>query len=94
MSGVGVGASLPVVFSYYAEFLTKKTRGRLISWLSVFWMFGQISTSLFALAIIPRTFEYKLGSINFTSWRAFVLICALPAFTSMLIFLFMPNSPR
>lgn len=94
ISGVGVGASLPVVFSYYAEFLTKKTRGRLISWLSVFWMFGQITTSLFALAIIPKTFEYQIGTIYFSSWRAFVLICALPSFTSMLIFLFMPNSPR
>ena len=54
LSGVGVGASLPVVFSYYSEFLTKRVRGRFISWLSVFWMCGQITTSIFALAIIPR----------------------------------------
>ena len=57
LSGVGVGASFPVVFSYYAEFLTKKLRGRLISWLSLFWMFGQITTSIFAVAVIPRVSE-------------------------------------
>ena len=54
LSGVGVGASLPVVFSYYSEFLTQKVRGKLISLLSVFWMCGQITTSVFAIAVIPR----------------------------------------
>lgn len=54
LSGVGVGASIPVVFSYYSEFLTQKVRGKLISLLSVFWMCGQITTSVFAIAVIPR----------------------------------------
>lgn len=37
-----VGGSIPVIFSYYTEFLPKYRRGAMISALATFWMGGNI----------------------------------------------------
>ena len=37
-----VGGSIPVIFSYFTEFQPKDKRGRMISALATFWMFGNI----------------------------------------------------
>ena len=37
-----VGGSIPVIFSYYTEFLPKFRRGGMISALATFWMTGNI----------------------------------------------------
>ena len=37
-----VGGSIPVIFSYYTEFLPKYRRGAMISGLATFWMAGNI----------------------------------------------------
>ena len=36
------GGSLPVVFSYFSEFMPNKHRGKMISGLATFWMAGNI----------------------------------------------------
>jgi len=37
-----VGGSIPVIFSYFTEFLPKHRRGAMISALATFWMMGNI----------------------------------------------------
>ena len=37
-----VGGSIPVIFSYFTEFLPKYRRGTMISALATFWMMGNI----------------------------------------------------
>eukprot|EP01136_Pigoraptor_vietnamica_P020893 Opistho-1_new@70411 len=53
VSGIGVGGSIPVVFSYFCEFLPKNSRGRYMSVIASCWMIGAILTAAWAWAILP-----------------------------------------
>lgn len=60
LSPPSIGGSIPIVFSYYSEFLAQEKRGEHLSWLCMFWMIGGIYASAMAWAIIPHYGE---------SWR-------------------------
>lgn len=49
-----IGGSIPIVFSYFSEFLAQEKRGEHLSWLCMFWMIGGIYASAMAWAIIPH----------------------------------------
>ncbi|KAJ0066445.1 hypothetical protein NL108_013018 [Boleophthalmus pectinirostris] len=95
-SGVGIGGSIPIVFSYYSEFLAQEKRGEHLSWLCMFWMIGGIYASAMAWAIIPHYgWSFQMGSAyQFHSWRVFVLVCAFPAVAAISALTTMPESPR
>ncbi|CAL8365328.1 unnamed protein product [Arctogadus glacialis] len=96
LSGVGIGGSIPIVFSYYSEFLAQEKRGEHLSWLCMFWMIGGIYASAMAWAIIPHYgWSFQMGSAyQFHSWRVFVLVCALPSVAAIIALSVMPESPR
>uniref|UniRef100_A0A8C4YZX0 Synaptic vesicle glycoprotein 2A n=1 Tax=Gadus morhua TaxID=8049 RepID=A0A8C4YZX0_GADMO len=96
LSGVGIGGSIPIVFSYYSEFLAQEKRGEHLSWLCMFWMIGGIYASAMAWAIIPHYgWSFQMGSAyQFHSWRVFVLVCALPSVAAIIALSAMPESPR
>ncbi|KAK0155611.1 Synaptic vesicle glycoprotein 2B [Merluccius polli] len=95
-SGIGIGGSVPIVYSYFSEFLQMDKRGEHLSWLCMFWMVGGIYASFTAWGIIPRYgWGFSMGSeFQFHSWRVFVLVASLPAVTSLVGLMFMPESPR
>jgi len=41
-SGLGVGGSVPVVWSYFSEFIPKNVRGRMMCCLASSWFFGNL----------------------------------------------------
>ncbi|XP_063960834.1 synaptic vesicle glycoprotein 2B-like [Lytechinus pictus] len=90
LSGVGVGGSIPVIFCYFSEFQPSRHRGAMVSCLATFWMAGNIVTAALAWAVIPR--DSLLASLE--SWRVFVALCCIPAASSVLAFLLMPESPK
>ena len=94
ISGIGVGGSLPVIFSYFCEFQPKARRGSAISMLAMFWMCGNIFAAALAWIIIPL--EIHLGSPTFvySSWRLYLALCVVPSLTSVLLFILMPESPK
>ncbi|XP_060709635.1 synaptic vesicle glycoprotein 2B isoform X1 [Hemiscyllium ocellatum] len=96
ISGVGVGGSIPVIFSYFSEFQPRNKRGCMVSALATFWMAGNILAAGLAWLVIPRaSMSFQLGSIHFQSWRLFVLLCSVPSLTSALIYAMgMPESPK
>ncbi|XP_034954341.1 synaptic vesicle glycoprotein 2A isoform X2 [Zootoca vivipara] len=96
LSGVGIGGSIPIVFSYYSEFLAQEKRGEHLSWLCMFWMIGGIYASAMAWAIIPHYgWSFQMGSAyQFHSWRVFVLVCAFPSVFAIGALTTMPESPR
>ncbi|XP_047453534.1 synaptic vesicle glycoprotein 2B-like [Mugil cephalus] len=96
LSGIGIGGSVPIVYSYFSEFLQMDKRGEHLSWLCMFWMIGGIYASFTAWGIIPTYgWGFSMGSeFQFHSWRVFVLVAALPAVTSLVGLTFMPESPR
>lgn len=93
-SGIGVGGSIPVIFSYFTEFQPKDKRGMMISALATFWMCGNIIAAGLAWAVIPQDIGYKSSSFEYHSWRIFVALCAVPSLTSAFCFIFMPESPK
>ncbi|KAF4074400.1 hypothetical protein AMELA_G00238990 [Ameiurus melas] len=96
IAGFGIGGTVPIVFSYYAEVLAREKRGEHLSWLCMFWMIGEIYASAMAWAIIPHYgWSFSMGSAyQFHSWRVFVVVCALPCVCSVVALTFMPESPR
>ncbi|XP_072242433.1 synaptic vesicle glycoprotein 2C isoform X1 [Leuresthes tenuis] len=96
ISGIGVGGSIPVIFSYFSEFMPRLRRGAMISALATFWMAGNILASGLAWMVIPRTWAHvSLGFLDFQSWRLFVVLCSVPSITSALLFkMLMPESPK
>ncbi|XP_067091198.1 synaptic vesicle glycoprotein 2C isoform X1 [Osmerus mordax] len=96
ISGVGVGGSIPVIFSYFSEFQPRLRRGAMISGLATFWMAGNILAAGLAWMVIPWSWaHFPLGSLDFQSWRLFVVLCSVPSLSSALIFrLAMPESPK
>lgn len=96
ISGIGVGGSIPVIFSYFSEFMPRLRRGAMISALATFWMAGNILAAGLAWLVIPSTWaHFSLGMLDFQSWRLFVVLCSVPSLTSALLFkLLMPESPK
>ena len=91
-----VGAAMPVLFSYYIEFIPKDKRGPMIGFLASFWMVGNILTATIAWIIIPQV---ELGGMVdsmffFGSWRIFVVIGSFPSLSSALLFFCLPESPK
>ncbi|ESO91025.1 hypothetical protein LOTGIDRAFT_191516 [Lottia gigantea] len=95
ISGIGVGGSIPVIFTYFVEFQPKNKRGGMISLLATFWMGGNILAAGLAWLIVPHeNFGYSSPSFLYNSWRIFVAFCTIPSFTSAAIFFIMPESPK
>ncbi|KAK4008982.1 synaptic vesicle glycoprotein 2C isoform X1 [Daphnia magna] len=94
LSGLGIGGSIPVTWSYYAEFQPKAKRGAMLSFLAAFWMVGNLVVAGLAWAIIPLTFEYESANFQFNSWRLFTLLCGIPSLSVAITLIFFPESPR
>ncbi|XP_026259818.1 synaptic vesicle glycoprotein 2A isoform X2 [Urocitellus parryii] len=96
LSGVGIGGSIPIVFSYFSEFLAQEKRGEHLSWLCMFWMIGGVYAAAMAWAIIPHYgWSFQMGSAyQFHSWRVFVLVCAFPSVFAIGALTTQPESPR
>ncbi|AWP01962.1 putative synaptic vesicle glycoprotein 2B-like [Scophthalmus maximus] len=95
-SGFGIGGSIPIVYTYFTEFLQMDKRGEHLSWLCMFWMLGGLYASFTAWGIIPHYgWGFSIGSeFQMHSWRLFILVCLFPALAALVGVIFMPESPR
>ncbi|KAK7891777.1 hypothetical protein WMY93_023740 [Mugilogobius chulae] len=73
ISGIGVGGSIPVIFSYFSEFMPRLRRGAMISALATFWMAGNILAAGLAWLVIPRHWAHL------ESWRVLWSSALCPA---------------
>ncbi|XP_015906329.1 synaptic vesicle glycoprotein 2C [Parasteatoda tepidariorum] len=95
-SSIGIGGSLPIVFTFYSEFLVRKSRGKHLSFLLVFWALGGLFVAVLAWGIIPKSGATIMDTkrLHFGRWRKFLLICSIPAIISAVGTTFLPESPR
>ena len=71
LSGVGVGGSIPVVWTYYAEFQPSSRRGAALSILASFWMIGNLTVAGSAWLIIPHEMGWTdPAAFQYNSWRS------------------------
>lgn len=92
-SGVGVGGSIPVTWSYFAEFQPKSRRGSMLSIIASFWMIGNIIVAGLAWIIVPLNIPWHDPAIN-VSWRVFTAVCGIPALLAAIFLFFLPESPK
>nr|WP_206204793.1 MFS transporter [Thermococcus sp. MV11] len=78
--GLGLGGSLPVASSYFAEFMPKSVRGAMISILESFWAIGTIIIGVVAILV---------GA----DWRSILLFGGAVILLLPLLFT-LPESPR
>lgn len=83
LTGFGVGGTLPVDYSIFAEYLPSEKRGRYLVLLESFWALGVLLAAGLAWLIVPR-----LG------WRALLAVSAVPGLIVFLIRRGVPESPR
>eukprot|EP00730_Choanoeca_flexa_P002278 TRINITY_DN10985_c0_g4_i2.p1 TRINITY_DN10985_c0_g4~~TRINITY_DN10985_c0_g4_i2.p1 ORF type:complete len:579 (+),score=80.45 TRINITY_DN10985_c0_g4_i2:171-1739(+) len=55
LSGLGVGGSIPIVFTYFCEFLPAQNRGAFLNLVAAFWMVGTIIVAGLAWGILGST---------------------------------------
>ena len=83
LTGLGLGAELPVAASLMGEISPKAHRGRMVVLLEAFWAVGWLLAALVGYLLVP-----SLG------WRAAFLAGALPALYAAYLRLSLPESPR
>jgi putative MFS transporter len=82
-TGFGVGGTLPVDYSTFAEYLPSRQRGRYLVLLESFWALGSIAAAGLAWLVVP-----SLG------WRPLLALSAVPGLLVFLIRRHVPESPR
>jgi MFS family permease len=86
VAGLGIGATVPPLFTLVTELAPPSRRGFYVTVAASFWMVGSIYVAISALVLLAG-----LG----TSWRVFMLACALPsAVGAALVATLVPESPR
>ncbi|RNA29098.1 synaptic vesicle glyco 2B-like [Brachionus plicatilis] len=97
LSGIGVGGSVPIVWSYFSEFIPKDIRGRMICCLASSWFFGNLLVILFAY-ILLNNFQINIslfsGYIIINNWKMFMIASALPSAITCVLLLMLPESPK
>lgn len=83
MTGFGVGGTLPVDYSIFAEYLPQEKRGRYLVLLESFWALGVIAAAGLAWLIVP-----------IAGWRWLLAASAVPGLLIFLIRREIPESPR
>ena len=85
LTGLGLGAELPVASTLVSEFAPLKVRGRMVVWLEAFWAAGWI------LAAIIGTFVVAEGE---NGWRWGLALGAVPAVYALYVRMQLPESVR
>ena len=86
VSGLGVGGSVPTLFTLICEYVPAKDRGFFISVVAWWWMVGTVTAAGVAWLML---------GVAGLSWRPFVVACAAPAaLSAVLAWAILPESPR
>jgi len=83
LTGFGVGGTLPVDYSIFAEYLPREKRGRYLVYLESFWAVGTIVAAGLAWLVVPRF-----------GWRVLLALSAVPGLIVYFIRRYVPESPR
>lgn len=84
IAGIGIGGSVPIVFSLGAEVFPAPRRGQLLSVIASFWMVGAIFTAFSAWIMLGKDLSgHRI--LPGGSWRLFAVVSALPAVAALLL---------
>ncbi|KAL7467715.1 hypothetical protein ACHAXS_007950 [Conticribra weissflogii] len=96
VAGVGIGATVPPLFSLASEWSPKEVRGGVVTAVASFWMVGSLFVSVLAWCLFHGD-EKKVNDAgnDVSLWRIFAALCAMPsALGALMVYLYVPESPR
>ena len=100
IAGIGIGATVPSLFSLASEWSPKEVRGAAVTLVATFWMVGSLFVSGLAWTLFRNSDlvveQDGIQDVNtFPMWRVFAAMCALPsALGAWLVYSHVPESPR
>lgn len=108
LSGFGIGATIPPLFTLATELAPPSARGFCTTVIASFWMVGSIFVALVALWCFEGSSPSQetgseaslvqavgIWAYLTTTWRVFALICSIPStMGATLVYLLIPESPR
>ncbi|MCJ2068502.1 MFS transporter [Methylobacterium sp. J-030] len=83
LQGIGLGAEVPLVFTYLSEFIPTRRRGLMLASTVAFWQGSSFLAAMVALFIIPA----------FT-WRGMFIAGAVPGLVLIVLWVMLPESVR
>ena len=83
VEGFGLGAEVPLVFTYLSEFMPERRRGVLLASSVFFWQGASFVAALAAIVIVPAF-----------SWRGMFVAGAIPSFVLVALLTRLPESVR
>jgi MFS family permease len=87
LSGLGIGATVPPLFTLCSELAPARDRGFWVSVAASFWMVGSIYVAVLAWILLEEGLNW--------SWRIFAVASALPSAAGfVMVYHFVPESPR
>ncbi|KAK1744893.1 MFS transporter [Skeletonema marinoi] len=90
VAGVGIGATVPPLFTLASEWSSKEVRGVFVTAVASFWMVGSIFVSSLAWCLFQLDPMHELPI-----WRVFAATCALPSLLgAWMVYNYVPESPR
>jgi len=96
IGGIGLGGSLPILITYFSEFIPRASRVKFLCALLACWAFGGIYVPIMARCILPNTGVMVVldGQEHFSMWHIFLIVCAIPTVLAVIGLLLLPESPR
>jgi VNT family MFS transporter (synaptic vesicle glycoprotein 2) len=97
LAGVGIGGSIPVVFTLGLELFPTPQRGQLLSYVASAYMGGAMFTAAVGWLLLGRDVESRVivPGADDTKWRWFVALASVPAFAACVTtWAVVPESPR
>lgn len=92
LAGVGVGATVPSLFTLVSEWSPKEKRGLFVTIVASFWMIGSICVSSIAWCLFQLI---NLNRQELSTWRIFAAFCAMPSLLgAWMVYNYVPESPR
>ncbi len=83
LQGVGLGAEVPLVFTYLSEFMPARRRGLLLASSVFFWQASSFFAAFVAIWAVPAY-----------TWRGMFVVGAVPAVLLLLLWIGLPESVR
>ena len=83
IEGFGLGAEVPLVFTYLSEFMPRRRRGLLLAASVFFWQGASFIAALAAVYVVPAF-----------GWRGMFVLGVLPSLVLVVLFLKLPESVR
>ena len=93
VAGIGIGATVPSLFSLTSEWCPKEVRGAVVTFVASFWMVGSLFVSRLGWVLFGRDLHGQ--ETNVPTWRIFAALCAMPsALGAFMVYNYVPESPR